>query len=86
MTEMRCLNGITDLLDKSLRKLPEIVKDKEAWRAAVHGVTKSQTEQKQKQYQRIICTKCSTCKVRGQKSKLLTDYRLEIVEVKASVR
>ena len=38
---MRCLAGITDSKDMSFRKLQEIVKDREAWRAAVHGVTKS---------------------------------------------
>ena len=41
--KMRWLDGITDIMDMNLSKFQEMVKDREAWCASVHGITKSQT-------------------------------------------
>ena len=49
---MRCLNGITNSRDMSLCTLWDMVKDREAWHAAVHGVTKGWTELSHEQQQR----------------------------------
>ena len=55
---MRSLDGITDMMDMSLSRLQKLVMDKDAWRAAVHGVTKNWTQLSDCTERSLALTKC----------------------------
>ena len=58
---MRWVGGIPDTLDMKLGKHQEMMRDREAWHAAVHGVKKSQTEQQQNMVKKSMCFVVISC-------------------------